>query len=433
MLVGMTGPHVDAARDLLAYIDASPTPFHACANAAARLDAAGFSALEETASWPTSGGRHYVVRDGSLVAWAAPAPASPTLPFSVIGAHTDSPNLRVKPHPDVSRAGARLVAVEVYGGPLFNSWLDRDLGIAGRVAMRGGRMALLHVDRAVARVPQLAVHLDRDVNTKGLVLNPQQHVVPVWSLGDGVDFRAFVAAELDVAPADVLAWDVMLHDVQPGELLGQRDEMISAPRLDNLCSAWAAIEALTASTPAAAVHVVALFDHEEIGSTSNRGADSALLSTVLERINASLGGGREDFHRALAASTCVSVDMAHATHPNYPERHEPLHQLTLDGGPAVKTNVSQRYASDARSIAALVEACDGAGVELQQYAHRGDMPCGSTIGPVTAARLGISTADLGAPQLSMHSARELMATVGPSQLRAALTAFLADAPDRPRA
>jgi aspartyl aminopeptidase len=279
----------------------------------------------------------------------------------------------------------------------------------------------------VARIPQLAIHLDRDVNTKGLVLNPQQHLVPVWGIGSSAPdgFRHFLACELAVDPGDVLFWDVMFHDVERGAVIGREEELISAPRLDNLASCWAAVHAIAADTDADAIRVIALFDHEEIGSTTNRGAGSSLLDATLERITHGLSGDHDAWRRALAGSICLSADMAHATHPNYPERHEPGHWIALDGGPVVKTNASQRYATDARSAAVFIEACDRAGVPLQQYVHRGDLPCGSTIGPITAARLGIPTVDVGAAQLSMHSARELMATGDAAKYRAALSAFLA--------
>jgi aspartyl aminopeptidase len=330
----------------------------------------------------------------------------------------------VKPHADVERAGVQLIAVEVYGSTLYNSWLDRDLGLSGRVAVRGGELRLLHVDRAIARIPQLAIHLDNTVNTTGLLLNPQQHLTPLWAIDHG-DFTAFVAAELGVAIDEILAWDLMLHDVTPGTLLGRDNELVAAGRIDNLCSSWAAIEALTAATSDDSIGVAVLFDHEEVGSSSNRGAVSTILESALERVNLSLGGGRDEWRRALAASICVSADMAHATHPNYSERHEPGHWIALNGGPVVKTNVSQRYATDARSAAAFIEACARVDVPVQQYVHRNDLPCGSTIGPITAARLGISTVDVGAPQLSMHSAREMMGSADVALYRRALTAFLA--------
>jgi aspartyl aminopeptidase len=412
---------------MLAFIDASPSPFHAGATAADRLTAAGFVRVDEQDAWPVlAGSRAFFVRDGSLVAWSVPLSCTATTPFRIIGAHTDSPNLRVKPQPDVGRAGARLLAAEVYGGALFNSWLDRDLGLSGRVGLRGGALPLLRVDRAIARIPQLAIHLDRDVNG-GLALNAQQHLVPVWGIGTADDggFRRFLADELGVDAKDIVFWDLMFHDVTPSAIIGRDGELVSAPRIDNLCSAWAAVDAIATSTADAGwISVVALFDHEEIGSSTNRGAGSPILESTLERITLALGGGRDEWRRALAASHCVSADMAHATHPNYAERHEPNHWIALNGGPVVKTNVSQRYATDARSVGPFVDACERAGVPLQQYVHRGDLPCGSTIGPITAARLGITTVDVGAPQLAMHSARELMGSADPAHYRAALAAYL---------
>ena len=421
-------------RRLLAYIDGSPSPFHACATAGEQLEGAGFAALSESDPWPTGPGKHYLRRGGSLVAWATGAAHGPGTPFRIIGAHTDSPNLRVKPLPDAGRAGYRQLAVEVYGGALLNSWLDRDLGLSGRVVVRGSQgpvERLLRVDRPILRVPQLAIHLDREISTNGLLLNAQQHLSPVWGIGDVTPgaFGSFVAEHLDVEASEVIAWDLMLHDVTPSTLAGASDELLSAARLDNLCSSWAALEALLAvaddgGSPGP-IPLVVLFDHEEIGSTSDRGAASTLLPAVTERIGLSLGGGRDDHLRALAGSMCCSADMAHATHPNYADKHEPGHQIAINGGPVLKVNSNVRYASDATSSAALVLACEQADVPLQRYAHRSDLPCGSTIGPITASVMGISTVDVGAPQLAMHSARELMGADDADYLRRALTSFLA--------
>jgi aspartyl aminopeptidase len=425
------------ARRMLTYIDASPSPFHACAEAAARLEAAGFDSFAEAEAWPTAPGRHFVRRGGSLVAWVTDARHGPTSGFRIIGAHTDSPNLRIKPHPDAGRAGCRQLAVEVYGGALLNSWLDRDLGLSGRIVVRGAagpEERLLLVDRPICRVPQLAIHLDREITAKGLLLNAQQHLSPVWGLGDVTPgaFTAFVASQLDVDPAAVLSWDLMLHDVGASAFVGPEEELISAPRLDNLCSSWAGLEALLAvaaedATPPSQVPLLVLFDHEEIGSTSDRGAASTLLPAIAERIVLGLGGGREDHLRSLARSVCCSADMAHATHPNYADRHEPGHQIALNGGPVLKVNSNVRYASDATSAAAFVLACEQADVPWQRYAHRSDLPCGSTIGPITAAAMGVTTFDIGAPQLAMHSARELCGADDPARYAAAMTAFLAPA------
>ncbi len=432
-------PELDAARRLLAYCDASPSPYHACATAAAMLGDAGFTELSEDAAWPSGPGAWFVVRGGSLVAWAVPAEHEPHGGFRIVGAHTDSPNLRVKPRPDLVQAGARQLGVEAYGAVLLNSWLDRDLGLSGRVAIRGdgdgASLRMLRVDRPVCCIPQLAIHLDRDVVQKGLVVDAQHHLSPIWGITDGASpvegqFRAFVAEELSVDPDDVVSWDLMLHDLAPGALVGRDEELIGSGRLDNLASCWAAVESLcdVARSPAVdatgPVRVVCLFDHEEIGSTSDRGAASSLLPSVLERIVTAGGGDRDSFHRALARSACLSADMAHATHPNYTDRHDPQHQVALNGGPVVKVNANVRYATDAPGSALVALAAEQAKVPLQAFAMRSDLPCGSTIGPITAARLGITTVDVGMPQLAMHAAREHAGSHDPAGYQALMAAFL---------
>ncbi|MET9020140.1 M18 family aminopeptidase [Actinopolymorpha sp. NPDC004070] len=423
------------AAGLCEFIDAAPSPFHACAEAAARLEAAGFTAVDEAARWPREPGRYYTVRGGSLVAWSTEQATVPHTPFRVVGAHTDSPNLRIKPHPDSTRAGWQVLAAEPYGGPLLNSWLDRDLGLSGRVSVRtsdGTGERLLLVDRPILRVPQLAIHLDREIRETGVKLNPQQHVFPVWGVGTSPgDFTEFVAEELKVEPGDVLAWELMTHDLAPSSRIGRDGDLVSAPRLDNLGTTYAGVRALlkAVESPGAdpLVPVLVLFDHEEVGSVSERGAASTLLPAVLERIVLAGGGDREDLLRALAGSICASGDMAHATHPNYPERHEPHHQIAVNGGPVLKVNVNLRYATDARGTGAFVSACEQAGVPLQRFVSRADMPCGSTVGPITAAGVGLTTVDVGAPQLAMHSARELCGAADPGMYVDALAAFLAPA------
>jgi aspartyl aminopeptidase len=425
-------PAGGSAHDLIDFIAAAPSPFHACAEAAARLAAAGFTELAEVDRWP-AGGRRFIRRGGSLVAWAGPTDAAATSPFRIVGAHTDSPNLRIKPRPDTGRAGVRQLGIEVYGGPLLNSWLGRDLGLSGRVGVRdedgGIDVRLVKVDRPLLFIPQLAIHLDRQVNTEGLRLNPQDHLNPVWAVGppDEGGFARWLAKELGVDEASIMGWELMAHDLAPPTLLGADDELLAAPRLDNLCSTAAAVAALTAAADreeSATTSVLALFDHEEVGSTTAQGAAGPMLAATLERVVAVRGGTRDDLHRALAGSMCVSADMAHATHPNYPERHDPAHWIALNGGPVIKTNVSRRYATDAETTAVFVEACDRAGVPVQHYVHRNDSPCGSTIGPITAAELGVPVVDVGAPQLAMHSARELMGADDYGLLADALAAFL---------
>ncbi len=424
------------AQGLIDYVDASPTPFHACEQAARRLAEAGFTEVVETDPFPTEPGRHWLVRGGSLIAWdttgAHGSGAGPAAGFRVVGAHTDSPNLRVKPHADHVKAGWQMLAVEPYGGLLQNSWLDRDLGLAGRVTVRtasGVQERLFHDSDPILRVPQLAIHLDRTQN-EALTLNRQQHLVPLWGVGERPgDFPAYLAAHVGVDHEDVLAWDVMTHPVQPSARIGRDRDLIAAPRLDNLATSYAGVRAMVDASASGPGHVpvLVLFDHEEIGSTSERGAVSTLLPSVLERIVLAGGGTRDDYFRALAATTIASGDMGHATHPNYAEQHEPLHQIRVNGGPVLKVNTNLRYATDSVGAAAFRLACEQAGVPMQTFVTRSDLPCGSTVGPVTSALTGATTVDFGAAALSMHSARELMGAEDPAMYAGALSAFLAPA------
>ncbi|KWX68137.1 M18 family aminopeptidase [Mycobacterium sp. NAZ190054] len=413
-------------QGLCEFIDASPSPFHACRTAADRLLAAGFTELSESDPWPAAGD-HFTVRAGSLIAWRSNGQESRALPFRIVGAHTDSPNLRVKQHPDRFVSGWQVVALQPYGGAWLNSWLDRDLGVSGRLSVREGtsiRHLLVRVDEPILRVPQLAIHLAED--RKGVELNPQRHVNAVWGTGSGTrSFLDYVAERAGATGDDVLGFDLMTHDLTPSRLTGVDRDLVSAPRLDNQATCYAGLEAFVAAgRDAGVVPVLVLFDHEEVGSQSDHGAQSELLLTVLERITLAAGGGREDFLRRLPESMVASGDMAHATHPNYPERHEPGHLIEVNGGPVLKVQPNLRYATDGRTAAAFALACAQAGVTLQRYEHRADLPCGSTIGPMTAANTGIPTVDVGAAQLAMHSAREVMGAADVADYSAALHAFL---------
>lgn len=426
-------PITASAEGLCEFIDASPSPFHVCQSAAQGLRAAGFTELFETDPWPT-GGDHFVVRAGSLIAWRSREGLSGA-PFRIVGAHTDSPNLRVKQHPDRFVAGWQVVAMQPYGGALLNSWLDRDLGLSGRLSLRTGGQErsdsgkgtggcpLIRIDEPILRVPQLAIHLAED--RKVVELNPQRHVNAVWGVGTGSrSFIEFVAGHAGVDAGDILGFDLMAHDINPSRLTGADAELVSAPRLDNQATCYAGLAAFLAAEVGTVVPVLVLFDHEEVGSQSGHGAQSELLPTVLERITLAAGGGREDFLRRLSESMVASGDMAHATHPNYPERHEPGHLIEVNAGPVLKVQPNLRYATDGRTAAAFALACEQADVPLQRYEHRADLPCGSTIGPMTAARTGIPTVDVGAAQLAMHSARELMGAADVAAYSAALRAFL---------
>ena len=412
-----------AADQLLRFVDDSPTPFHACQTVAAALDEAGWTRIDERDPWPTEPGRHYLVRAGSLVAWSDESASAPTDRFRVVGGHTDSPNLRLKQHHDVGTDAAAVVALEPYGGPLLHTWFDRDLGVSGRVVLRDGSEHLVRVDEPVLRVPHLAIHLDED--RKGSDIDPQRHLNAVWGV-EPREFLPWLCKREGLTDADVLGFELMAHSVQPSARVGADGELVAAPRLDNQATCFAGLTALLAAEPVDGLRpMLVLFDHEEVGSTSERGAQSDLLTTVLERIVLAAGGSRDDYHRAIAASMCASADMAHATHPSYSDRHEVLHPIALGGGPVLKVNQNLRYASESRGAAAFALACDQAGVPLQRYVHRADLPCGSTIGPASAARTGMITVDVGAPQLAMHSIREVMAAEDVDLYIQALTAFLA--------
>ena len=410
--------------DLIDFLDASPSPWHAVASSIDRLD--GFVRLDETEAWTDLPAAGYVVRSGAIIAWRLPSdPTPPHAPFRLVGAHTDSPCLRVKPQPDTGGHGWKQLAVEVYGGILNNSWLDRDLGVAGRVVAADGSVSLLNVAEPIARVPQLAVHLDRDVNAAGLTLDTQQHLTPVWGVGRSTvgEFASWVrdVGEMDAEPA---WWELCLYDVQGASVIGADHSLLASGRLDNQVSCWAAVTALTAAAPSGHIAVAVLNDHEEVGSSSTTGAGGPFLESVLARIVAARGGTAEDLARSLVSSACVSADNAHAVHPNYAERHEPGHRPIVNAGPAIKVNSNQRYATSGDTAAGFQRACERAGVPWQVFVSRNNMPCGSTIGPITATRLGIPTVDVGVPQLSMHSARELCGADDPGHLAAALAVFL---------
>jgi len=421
---------LEPARDLLRYIDASPTPWHCAAHSAERLSAHGFRHLREEDTFAaTAGDGFFVVRDGAIIAVRVGSESPSEAGFRLIGAHTDSPNLRLKPNPEVSKAGYRTLGVEVYGGALNYSWLDRDLGIAGRVFVRGEgpipTTRLVDLRRPLCRIPSLAIHLNREVNTDGLKLNTQQHLAPMFGMAGGKDEASALMSLLSVAAQveveRILAWDLALVDVLPSSLGGLDEAFVFAPRLDNQASCHAALSALIAAKPSKSTQVICLYDHEEVGSLSTAGADGPLVELILRRL---CGDGAEGFHRAMAKSWHVSADMAHAVHPNYEDRHEPQHKPVLNGGPVIKSNSNQRYATTGEGAALFTALAQDAGVPIQKFVTRTDLACGTTIGPIAAAKLGVRTVDVGNPMLSMHSAREQAGSHDVGRMVAIMTRFL---------
>ena len=420
------------AADLCAFVDASPSPYHAVAEVARRLEAGGYVKLDERERWKlVPGDRRYVIRDGSSIAALRFGQAEPSVAgFRLVGGHTDSPTFKVRPRPDVRRHGYRLVGVEPYGAVLAYTWMDRDVTLAGRVAVRGPEGApelrLLRLPGAPLRIPSLAIHLNREVREQGLKLNPQQHLVPVW--GSAVTGAAepglveALAAQLGVGVSDVLGHDLVTADTQPSVVAG---EWVFAPRLDNLASCHAGTTALLDAEPADATQILVLNDHEEVGSGSAEGARGSFLSDVLRRAVAATGDADgQSAARAIASSWLVSADMAHAVHPNYADRHDREHQPRFGGGPVLKVNANQSYATDAATGGWFAARCADVGVPLQHFVSRADLTCGTTIGPLTATRLGLATVDVGNPLLSMHSCREQAHPADIAPMIAALRAHL---------
>ena len=429
----------DEARDLCAFVDASPSPYHAVAEMGRRLEVAGFVRMNERDEWCLEAGdERYVVRDdGSIVAVRVGTEPPSQAGLRLVGAHTDSPTLQVRPRPASTRAGYRMLSVEPYGGPLLYTWLDRDLTLAGRVAVRGtdGRPELrrVHLPGALLRIPSLAIHLQRELAREGLRLDPQRHVQPMWDLpGDsgGADetssgLRAALAGQAGSDEQDVLAFDLFTVDTQPAALGGHDATWVVAPRLDNLGSCHAGLLALLRAGGSPATQVLVANDHEEVGSGSAEGARGPFLADVVERVvHAVEPDTPQALRRALAASLLVSADAAHAQHPNWPDKHDPAHTPVLGGGPVVKVNAGQSYASDAGTAADFVLRCHEAGTQVQHFVSRADLPCGSTIGPLTGTRLGVATVDVGLPLLSMHSCREQIAAADLGPFVAALQAHL---------
>ena len=420
-----------SARDLLAFIDASPSPWHAVATAAERLNQQGFEALSEVESWQLkAGGRYFVARNGSIIAFVVGQQSPVSNGFNMIGAHTDSPGLRLKPNAAYSSDGLIRVGVEVYGGPILATFADRDLSLAGQVNVRskqGFETHLVKFDEPIVRLPNLAIHMNREVNDKGLKFNKQTELPLLFGEGkEGVDadaqFIAHLANKLKVKPADIINFELNVFDTQKGVIWGAHQEFIANSQLDNLASCHAALTAICSTKNPQTTSICALFDHEEVGSESATGANGNFLASIVDRI--CLDFHQEDKLRALAKSFFISADMAHAFHPNFAGSYEPCHHVHVNQGPVIKTNANQRYATDAKSAARFIQLCEQAGVPYQQYAHRTDLGCGSTIGPIIASKLGLASVDVGAPMWAMHSIRESAGVLDHHYMISVLNTFL---------
>lgn len=418
-------------QNLLEFLDASPTPFHAVETMRTRLDAKDFQFLDEKEAWgKLAAGRYYVTRnDSSLLAFTLPDVDLAATGFHMVGAHTDSPCLQVKPRPEKVSHTLWQLGVEVYGGALLNPWFDRDLSMAGRVSFLDSNQQIKHTlidfKKAIATIPSLAIHLDRDVN-QSRSINPQTHLPPIimqLDKGQTKDFRDLLLEQVKQQQAScdivkVLDYEISLYDTQNAAVIGLKDDFISSARLDNLLSCHVGLNALLkadGNTPS----LLICTDHEEVGSMSTSGAQGSLLESVLMRLCADV----ESHHRMIQRSIMISVDNAHAIHPNFADKHDAEHGPKLNHGPVIKSNANQRYATNSETSAFFRQLCEQLDVPVQDFVVRTDMACGSTIGPLTAAALGVRTLDIGVPTFGMHSIRELAGSQDAYMLDKALTQF----------
>ncbi|MBW2939558.1 M18 family aminopeptidase [Zhongshania aquimaris] len=415
-------------KNLRTFLDASPTPFHAVEEMRVRLLNAGYIALNERDDWKLEAGKgYYLIRNGSsIVAFHCGKNPIQERGWRMVGAHTDSPNLKVKPSPELHRQGYFQLGVEVYGGALLNPWFDRDLGLAGRVSYEStqGQLcsALININRPVGVVPSLAIHLDREANNAHSV-NPQKDLpVVILQSENSQDFRDMLAVELarqeHIDIAKVLDFELSFYDCQPSAMVGWNEDFIASARLDNLLSCYIGLEALLAAG-GGEHRVLVCNDHEEVGSQSAVGAQGPMLESVLRRI----AGDEVSWQRAIANSMMISADNAHGIHPNFSHKHDGNHGPLLNAGPVIKNNVNQRYATNSETSSLFRRLCVKTDVPVQSFVVRSDMACGSTIGPLTASAIGVKTLDIGVPTFAMHSIRELAGSQDAFNLTKVLAAY----------
>ncbi|HEC72954.1 MAG TPA: M18 family aminopeptidase [Methylophaga aminisulfidivorans] len=415
-------------QGLCEFLDASPTPYHAVASIKAALDKQNYSELKEADSWGAlKPGQYYVIRQASIIAFRLAEKGIVETGINMVGAHTDSPCLKVKPRPEKVNQTLLQLGVEVYGGALLNPWFDRDLSMAGRVSFENKAGELNHqlvdFNDVVGTIPSLAIHLDREAN-QSRSINPQLHILPILAQvddGDSIDFRALLEQQLhkQYPNADigkVLDYEICFYDTQKAAITGLSADFISSARLDNLLSCYVGLEALLGSNGSA---LLVCTDHEEVGSQSLSGAQGTFLQSVLQRLT----GNAEQYQRCLEKSMMISADNAHAIHPNYADKHDEKHGPLLNKGPVIKTNANQRYATSSETSAIFRQLCEQQQVPTQDFVVRTDMACGSTIGPITASHIGIRTLDIGVPTFAMHSIRELAGSQDAAMLYKVLGAY----------
>ena len=425
------------SEDLLKYLNDSPTAYHAVENAEQILKINNFQELKETDEWSLQkGGKYFLTKNQSgIIAFTVGDGNPASEGFRIIGAHTDSPNFKIKPGPcTVTPDGYVKANVEVYGGPILSTWFDRPLAVAGRIIVKEDnalKEKLIKIDKPVFMIPNLCVHFQRDINEKGFSYNMQKDIFPLLSMmEDSVEKDDYlynlIQEETGIEKTSILDYELFLYEYQKGIFTGKNKEFISASRIDNLAMVYAGLSALAESADQGnAYRIFAAFDNEEVGSTTAQGAHSGLLIHTLNRICKNLGLTDESYFRTIANSTSISADTAHAVHPNYRDKHDPENRPVLGGGPVIKYSASQRYGTTAFSAAYFMEACKRAGVPCQKYVNRNDIVGGSTIGPALSSLTTIPTVDMGIPILAMHSIREFGAAIDNVYTKMAFQAYLA--------
>lgn len=422
------------ANELIQFIETATAPFQVVSTSASYLQENGFVELDMKKPWSLENGKSYytIPYPSTLFAFHVGADMQETSNFRIVATHTDHPCLKVKPVPDMTSNGYCKINTEIYGGPILNTWLDRPLSLAGKVALKSDSVfeptiRYIDIKKPILTIPNLAIHMNRDVN-KGVELNRQSDMIPIIGLvNDSLNnknfFMNFLAEQLKVAVEDILDFDLYIYNTEKGQLIGANEEFISSPRLDNLTSTYAALRAIMNENRKDGINVIALFDNEECGSKSKQGADSTLMTILLEKIYEGLGFSHARCQEAIMDSMHLSVDVAHAIHPNHTEKSDPTTFAKLNEGIVIKINHNQKYATDSKAIAILQQLCDLGQVKYQKYVNNSNIPGGGTLGSLVSSQLPMLTADIGVPMLAMHSARELMGTKDQAYMNMLLQTF----------
>lgn len=420
-------------QSLIQLLDNAPTSFHLVEIISKKLKEKGFEQLHEQESWKLKPKHKYFIIRGGSTFCAFITPQSEPTSIRLLASHSDSPGLKLKPQPEIKKQNCLLLGTEIYGAPLLNSWLNRDLGIAGRVIFTDRKnqlqTELVRLDDNPLTIPQLAIHLDRDVNEKGLILNKQENLNALAALTESLPKnKSYLETMIreQFSFKELINFDLFLYPLEPARLLGFKKQFLASYRIDNLASVHASWEAFSQSLQPLKneIKMIVSWDHEEIGSNSVKGASSPFLSQIFERILLALDLSREDYFKMIHQSLCVSIDMAHATHPNYSDKHDAQHSILLGGGVVLKSHAQQRYATDGLSSLTIQRLASKNKIPLQKFSNRNDIPCGTTVGPIHATVTGMPSVDIGCPQLSMHASRELMACQDHLSLCKLLKAFL---------